>query len=175
MIRRPPRSTLFPYTTLFRSLCLKGTYDMGKNTVNYIDRFSYVVFVLNSNQKVNIYKRNHIARMLRSLYRHVGHAPRKRDDIGARRGREQVAHGGGTHLRHTRGNLVGRGFEFQVSGSHAPHSTTASLIKSAAAHKAPSASRSSANSTSTRARPAGSSVQQVVPANAARGSPLART
>src|SRR3712207_8319548 len=23
MIRRPPRSTLFPYTTLFRSVCLK--------------------------------------------------------------------------------------------------------------------------------------------------------
>src|SRR3989449_9557234 len=25
MIRRPPRSTLFPYTTLFRSLCESGT------------------------------------------------------------------------------------------------------------------------------------------------------
>src|SRR2546422_3999248 len=25
MIRRPPRSTLFPYTTLFRSLCAKPT------------------------------------------------------------------------------------------------------------------------------------------------------
>src|SRR3712207_7005303 len=25
MIRRPPRSTLFPYTTLFRSACLIGT------------------------------------------------------------------------------------------------------------------------------------------------------
>src|SRR5256885_4537264 len=24
MIRRPPRSTLFPYTTLFRSLCISG-------------------------------------------------------------------------------------------------------------------------------------------------------
>src|SRR3712207_6868830 len=24
MIRRPPRSTLFPYTTLFRSQCLRG-------------------------------------------------------------------------------------------------------------------------------------------------------
>src|SRR5260370_11053811 len=24
MIRRPPRSTLFPYTTLFRSRCLEG-------------------------------------------------------------------------------------------------------------------------------------------------------
>src|SRR5260370_6154916 len=27
MIRRPPRSTLFPYTTLFRSLFLQGTRD----------------------------------------------------------------------------------------------------------------------------------------------------
>src|SRR2546425_7084731 len=26
MIRRPPRSTLFPYTTLFRSLAEKSTY-----------------------------------------------------------------------------------------------------------------------------------------------------
>src|SRR5256885_12324282 len=33
MIRRPPRSTLFPYTTLFRSswrdLCLDGTVPQG--------------------------------------------------------------------------------------------------------------------------------------------------
>src|SRR5438309_9802268 len=27
MIRRPPRSTLFPYTTLFRSACVYGTLD----------------------------------------------------------------------------------------------------------------------------------------------------
>src|SRR3712207_6870578 len=27
MIRRPPRSTLFPYTTLFRSLGFKGGYS----------------------------------------------------------------------------------------------------------------------------------------------------
>src|SRR3712207_8802778 len=27
MIRRPPRSTLFPYTTLFRSLCVEETHD----------------------------------------------------------------------------------------------------------------------------------------------------
>ena len=26
MIRRPPRSTLFPYTTLFRSLCSHGNF-----------------------------------------------------------------------------------------------------------------------------------------------------
>src|SRR2546422_11694745 len=26
MIRRPPRSTLFPYATLFRSPCYRGTY-----------------------------------------------------------------------------------------------------------------------------------------------------
>src|SRR2546430_17071471 len=31
MIRRPPRSTLFPYTTLFRSICVAGRwmYERG--------------------------------------------------------------------------------------------------------------------------------------------------
>src|SRR5258707_11712156 len=29
MIRRPPRSTLFPYTTLFRSLCQPGDSFLG--------------------------------------------------------------------------------------------------------------------------------------------------
>src|SRR5256885_9270172 len=39
MIRRPPRSTLFPYTTLFRSLALHSitingrTYEVNSNTV----------------------------------------------------------------------------------------------------------------------------------------------
>src|SRR5260221_5730452 len=38
MIRRPPRSTLFPYTTLFRSLLAKGPEDESEvlhNTVRY--------------------------------------------------------------------------------------------------------------------------------------------
>ena len=34
MIRRPPRSTLFPYTTLFRSRC-------GSAPASFIDRFSW--------------------------------------------------------------------------------------------------------------------------------------
>src|SRR3989449_1828098 len=29
MIRRPPRSTLFPYTTLFRSRAMEIVYDQG--------------------------------------------------------------------------------------------------------------------------------------------------
>src|SRR3712207_6983189 len=32
MIRRPPRSTLFPYTTLFRSLLLQGHVDVVPTT-----------------------------------------------------------------------------------------------------------------------------------------------
>src|ERR1043166_4924961 len=32
MIRRPPRSTLFPYTTLFRSADLADTFSDGKRT-----------------------------------------------------------------------------------------------------------------------------------------------
>src|SRR3712207_7735816 len=31
MIRRPPRSTLFPYTTLFRSLVVTGEPGVGKS------------------------------------------------------------------------------------------------------------------------------------------------
>src|SRR5258706_16214382 len=31
MIRRPPRSTLFPYTTLFRSLCADDGLDLGSH------------------------------------------------------------------------------------------------------------------------------------------------
>src|SRR2546430_8251617 len=43
MIRRPPRSTLFPYTTLFRSTCAKEhlTADCPKlDTRNPVDRRS---------------------------------------------------------------------------------------------------------------------------------------
>src|SRR3712207_7577999 len=33
MIRRPPRSTLFPYTTLFRSVLIKFMESLGYKTV----------------------------------------------------------------------------------------------------------------------------------------------
>src|SRR2546428_8951295 len=33
MIRRPPRSTLFPYTTLFRSRHLRGARRLSKHTL----------------------------------------------------------------------------------------------------------------------------------------------
>src|SRR5687768_17648688 len=37
MIRRPPRSTLFPYTTLFRSGRLRGLRPLGSSA---LDRFA---------------------------------------------------------------------------------------------------------------------------------------
>src|SRR5947207_15160217 len=36
ILRRPPRSTLFPYTTLFRSLGGKSAADKGKDTRDYL-------------------------------------------------------------------------------------------------------------------------------------------
>src|SRR5690348_18422253 len=38
MIRRPPRSTLFPYTTLFRSLFIQGPYifHFAMHQANYV-------------------------------------------------------------------------------------------------------------------------------------------
>src|SRR2546430_5468474 len=46
MIRRPPRSTLFPYTTLFRSLGLRFVMANEKNRQVFLDgleRWPYVV------------------------------------------------------------------------------------------------------------------------------------
>src|SRR5947209_16372166 len=40
MIRRPPRSTLFPYTTLFRS----GTSGLHRNVGAFEDRLAHVDF-----------------------------------------------------------------------------------------------------------------------------------
>src|SRR3712207_9388725 len=37
MIRRPPRSTLFPYTTLFRSGCSGFQYALGFDTEQHPD------------------------------------------------------------------------------------------------------------------------------------------
>src|SRR3989442_11587768 len=43
MIRRPPRSTLFPYTTLFRSLPLREQRGAGREDVALGDRAVEVV------------------------------------------------------------------------------------------------------------------------------------
>src|SRR3712207_8894488 len=62
MIRRPPRSTLFPYTTLFRS-CLEtevNTQCAGKLTSNYSSQGS-----LNNTHFLNVY---YIPGTVSSLY-----------------------------------------------------------------------------------------------------------
>src|SRR2546422_1768264 len=38
MIRRPPRSTLFPYTTLFRSLIEWNTYPSGQRNPRFLEQ-----------------------------------------------------------------------------------------------------------------------------------------
>src|SRR3712207_8764833 len=38
MIRRPPRSTLFPYTTLFRSLCVGDALQRRRGDVAEVDQ-----------------------------------------------------------------------------------------------------------------------------------------
>src|SRR3712207_9107381 len=52
MIRRPPRSTLFPYTTLFRSFSLWDTYRAAQPLMTLIhrDRLSDI-----ANTFINIY------------------------------------------------------------------------------------------------------------------------
>src|SRR5256885_12266586 len=44
MIRRPPRSTLFPYTTLFRSTIQSNTFDCGPDFLLFVCRFFFFDF-----------------------------------------------------------------------------------------------------------------------------------
>src|SRR3712207_8752382 len=44
MIRRPPRSTLFPYTTLFRSVVLAGYAGSGVALDNFAPTFILITF-----------------------------------------------------------------------------------------------------------------------------------
>src|SRR5260221_14343169 len=46
MIRRPPRSTLFPYTTLFRSLCGKCFRTCVVHRTTVVHMASFLVWVL---------------------------------------------------------------------------------------------------------------------------------
>src|SRR2546426_12714429 len=46
MIRLPPRSTLFPYTTLFRSVAVLDTLGVGSIAVCGLSLGGYVVFEL---------------------------------------------------------------------------------------------------------------------------------
>src|SRR5260221_5178814 len=53
MIRRPPRSTLFPYTTLFRSLQARVTPLADDRTIRLgIDRLQHHVFLVESGRIV---------------------------------------------------------------------------------------------------------------------------
>src|SRR5256885_5406838 len=97
MIRRPPRSTLFPYTTLFRSTCAGGagaSLDLGRRAAAWpppADRkstrlnsshlvISYAVFCLkkkkNNNHESLLYVSNtttssaNVVRLMRRQHTH---------------------------------------------------------------------------------------------------------
>src|SRR5207253_8118793 len=43
LIRRPPRSTLFPYTTLFRSVCIRQTISLRLRTMSVTSSLTPVI------------------------------------------------------------------------------------------------------------------------------------
>jgi len=60
MIRRPPRSTLFPYTTLFRSLMGKGTFRfIAEDTSKSVTPYGRIVFPCESFGKMGLAKNVH--------------------------------------------------------------------------------------------------------------------
>src|SRR2546429_9637993 len=56
MIRRPPRSTLFPYTTLFRSFSWNGRWNGGPKLgpAKYITAYRHIVDLMRSEGADNL-------------------------------------------------------------------------------------------------------------------------
>src|SRR2546429_4691602 len=68
MIRRPPRSTLFPYTTLFRS-------DFSAETIAGLDRFNaYVVSRAEQDEYVKNLKSDRKSTRLNSSHGYISYA-----------------------------------------------------------------------------------------------------
>src|SRR5260370_40706754 len=77
MIRRPPRSTLFPYTTLFRSLPPRIDAETGGNCIHRKANIELASFPLNrrGNGKLQVHVRFVKCLVLRELY--IPYYPRK--------------------------------------------------------------------------------------------------
>src|SRR5436305_11227819 len=59
MIRRPPRSTLFPYTTLFRSFYATLTYD-GRVSFDPVDRNDEAIIAAIKDRKSTRLNSSHV-------------------------------------------------------------------------------------------------------------------
>src|SRR3712207_9302216 len=92
MIRRPPRSTLFPYTTLFRSPAPRGmpqvevTFDIDANGIVNV---SAKDMGTGREQKITItassgLSKDEIDKMMRDAESHSAEDARKREEVEAR-------------------------------------------------------------------------------------------
>src|SRR3712207_8833460 len=85
MIRRPPRSTLFPYTTLFRSLPARST---GKKHWLWraVDQDGFVLDVLVQSRR----DKQAAQRLLRKLLKKQGRAPRSEEHTSELQSRQYL-------------------------------------------------------------------------------------
>src|SRR3712207_8560553 len=69
MIRRPPRSTLFPYTTLFRSPGIVGTTANSSTNVSTVSvEFEYGTEIARAEQRVQLRSEEHTSELQSRQY-----------------------------------------------------------------------------------------------------------
>src|SRR5438445_3284605 len=99
MIRRPPRSTLFPYTTLFRSLLLGSSRRAKKDSI-----WSFAVM---PNQRMTPASSDRKSTRLNSSHANISYAvfclkKKKKKQIDSEKRANHVTHTLVSHTQHSR-------------------------------------------------------------------------
>src|SRR3712207_7861795 len=88
MIRRPPRSTLFPYTTLFRSGHAVGVERLRRvDVADLADRRAGDVLVVDAGARGNLSREHHVA----ALHEHLARDSAPRVGLEVRRSEEHTS------------------------------------------------------------------------------------
>src|SRR5258708_28159161 len=99
MIRRPPRSTLFPYTTLFRSKMRKFDLSLRSSRSSYFATFRHQLTILSKTDALDEEKwLNMLGTFVKDWFRYESHLNQSLTNVPSIRSEERFSRNAETDL-----------------------------------------------------------------------------